>query len=166
MKGSNYQWTWGPDTLDNTDLCFTNRLLLTTHTVQRHQPISSLRCLVLCLHCLDLRNPTFYPSGQHIQTKGAVTCARTHSSSNFHIFSDLLRNRTKAELRKVSRVSATTLPFSKWEASDKGIWNQIPPLFVKKVEQNNFWIPLVWWKNMDLADSPELEPCLCHLLSI
>lgn len=158
VKGSNYQWTWGPDTLDNTDLCFPKWLLLTAHSTNtKNQPVSSLSCLARCFHCWDLKKSAFCPGGGHRQTESTVTCAGTHSSSP--LFSLLLRNHSKVELRREFQVSATTLPFSKWGASDK-LFHKTKFLLCSMRRSNTIIseFPRCRGKNLDLVVSPEHGP--------
>lgn len=134
------------------------------HSVQtqRHQPLSSLSCLALCLHCLDLKSLALRPSGEHRQTKSEVTCAIAPTA--LHLLSALLRNHSKAKLRKESQVSATILPFRKWGAPGELFYKTKFLLCSMRRLNTEISEFLVWWENMDLTTGPELESCLCHSL--
>lgn len=121
MKGSNYQWTWGPDPLDNTVLCFPKWLLLTTHRYEDTSQLapSAAQC---CLPCPDSKIQAF-TQVENTDKPGEWWLVPAPRAILIFIFS-LIRIHNITGLRKKSWVPAATLPFSRWRTSDKWLISQ------------------------------------------
>lgn len=142
VKGSHYQWTWGPDILDNTDL------LLPQMTAADNAPCTNTKtpASCWCYVCIAWTEASGLRPRWRTQTNQECSDLCQHLQllySPYFLcsFEESKQSRTKEGVPSFSNSSAIQQMRSLWQIASK---YKFPPFSMKTLNANNSWIPLVW----------------------